>query len=231
MWNQPPKVGETRQSRAHAEPAPAQKSLLPPHAPWTRGARRGLRGEAGRGACDYWRQAAEFKVSSPGTPMPNPITTSVTETLRAPLADAFAAASGCDIPSIFQAHGRIPGVIKVDEHHGPWGAVGEKRLLTLSDGSTVREELVSFAPNEEYSYRVSGFTGPFAALVSEGRGVWHFTIEGPATTRIDWTYSFTPKSFLTEPAVWFIVKALWPGYMRKALARLKSQTEKAANAS
>jgi hypothetical protein len=158
--------------------------------------------------------------------MATPITTATVLTIRAPIERVFDAACGFDIPAVIKRHGMLPGVLKVDEHQGAWSAAGQKRLLTLSDGSSVREELISYAPARSYAYRVTGFTGPFAALVSEGRGEWNFSATGPNSTQVDWTYSFTPKSWFTRPAVWFIVKVLWPGYIRAALLRLKEEIEK-----
>lgn len=160
--------------------------------------------------------------------MPSPIAISVAERIEAPARAVFAAACGFDLPAVIKARGALPGVLKVEGHAAPWSAPGQARLLRLSDGSSVREELTSFTPEKSYAYRVSGFTGPFAALVAEGRGEWHFTTTGPGTTQIDWTYSFTPKSALSGPAVWFVVKVLWPGYIRSALARLKASVEGAA---
>lgn len=155
-----------------------------------------------------------------------PITTATALTIEAPIARVFAAACGFDIPAVIKRHGMLPGVLKVDGHQGAWETAGQKRILTLSDGSSVREELISFSPNNSYSYRVTGFTGPFAALVGEGRGEWNFSSTGPNATWVDWTYSFTPKSWLAGPAVWFIVKVLWPGYIRAALMRLKEEIER-----
>lgn len=159
--------------------------------------------------------------------MPRPVTTSVGITVAAPQTRVFEAAAGCELPAVFAAHRGLPGVMKVDEHKAAWSAPGQVRLLTLSDGSTVREELTAFSPPDSYAYRVSGFTGPFAALAAEGRGEWRFISLGSNATRIDWTYSFTPKSALAAPAVFFIVKALWPVWLRASLRRLKQQIERA----
>lgn len=145
--------------------------------------------------------------------------------IEAPLLRVFDAARGFNVAEIIKPRGVLPGVQKVDQHVGAWTAPGQKRLLTLSDGSSLVEELTAFTPNANFTYRVSSFTGPFAALVNEGRGEWNFTTTGPSRTLIDWTYSLTPKSFLAGPVVLFVVKMLWPGYARAALERLKVQIE------
>lgn len=145
-------------------------------------------------------------------------------------ARAFAAAAGCDAPAIFKAQGALPGVAKTEGHEAPWSAPGETRRLTLTDGSSLLEELAAFAPDREFAYRASGYGGPFGALVAEGRGRWRFEEISPSETRIEWRYSFAPSSVFAAPLVWFIVKLLWPGYMRSALARLKAEAEAPAPA-
>jgi hypothetical protein len=160
--------------------------------------------------------------------MTKSITISVAERVEAAAAAVFAAACDSDLPAIIKPRGALPGVLKVEGHAAPWSAPGQSRLLRLTDGSTLREELSSFARDKSFAYRVSSFTGPFAALVSEGRGEWHFTTTGPKSTQVDWTYGFTPKSAFATPAVWFLVKALWPGYIQAALKQLKAKVEAAA---
>lgn len=158
--------------------------------------------------------------------MAQAIRTATALTVEAPISVVFGAACGYDIPAVIKKRGVLPGVLKVENHQGAWSKPGQVRLLCLSDGSSVREELIEFTPEQSYAYRVSSFTGPFAALVSEGRGEWNFSQTGPNSTRIDWTYEMTPKSFWSGPAVWFVVKLLWPGYIRSALQRLKQEIER-----
>jgi len=76
-----------------------------------------------------------------------------------------------------------------------------------------------------FAYEVSGFTGFFAALARSAKGEWHFTMTGAEKTQIDWTYSFFPNGPVAEPLLWFIVKTLWPGYLRAALTRVKAAAE------
>lgn len=148
--------------------------------------------------------------------------------VAAPLAAVFAIAAGPDVTALFRAHGPVPGVVAVSGHEGAWSAPGETRLLSLSDGAGVREDLVAFRDNESFAYRVSGFTGLFGALVREARGEWRFRETAPGETRIEWTYRFSPASPLAALAGRFVVSALWPGYMRAALARIQCAAEERA---
>ena len=147
------------------------------------------------------------------------------QTIDAPTGAVFAVASGPEVPGLFMRHGAVPGVIGVSGHVAAWSAPGEVRDLTLNDGGSVREELVAFALNESFAYRVTGFAGLFAALVREAQGSWRFFETSPGRTQIEWTYSFAPASPLAAPAARLIVRSLWPGYMRAALLRIKERAE------
>ncbi|MEZ5892139.1 MAG: SRPBCC family protein [Parvularculaceae bacterium] len=154
-----------------------------------------------------------------------PVQLSVTETVHAPAADVFDAAVSIDARELIKKHGPLPGIVDVAEHDAPWSAIGEVRRHTLSDGSSVREELVAFTRGQTFGYRLTEFTGAFAPLVKSARADWHFTAQSAGRTQIDWTYAFTPKGAIAEPLLWFVVKLFWPGYLKAALARVKEKAE------
>lgn len=154
-----------------------------------------------------------------------PVQISVCETVNAPARAAFDAAASIDARALIRKHGPLPGIVDVDGHDAPWSATGEVRRHTLSDNSSVREELVAFTPGQTFAYRLTEFTGPFAPLVKSARADWHFTQAGQSKSKIDWTYAFTPTSAAAEPILWFIVKLFWPGYLKAALARVKQKAE------
>ena len=154
-----------------------------------------------------------------------PVQTSAVITVEAPLAAVFSTAASIDARELIQPQGILPGIEDVEGHDAPWSAIGEVRRHTLSDGASVREELISFARDSHFAYRVTDFTGAFAPIVSHAKGEWHFTQLGAEKTQIDWTYSFTPTGPIAEPVVWFIVKLFWPGYLKAALSRVKNKCE------
>ncbi len=160
--------------------------------------------------------------------MPKPVSTMATVSIAAPLRRVFDAARGLDIPATMRQHGPLPGVKTVEGFTGPYSAPGQIRRMTLTDGSSVREELTAYTAEKSYAYRIDGFTSAFASLVERGEAEWRFAGNRPGETRIEWTYALTPKSAAAVPAVWLIVSVLWPGYMRAALTRLKDEIEKAA---
>jgi hypothetical protein len=154
-----------------------------------------------------------------------PVQTSVTQYIDAPLERVFDASVSIDARELIREHGPLPAILHVDGHDAPWSAIGETRRHTLSDKSSVSEELIAFTRDKTFAYRLTEFTGAFAPLVKEARADWHFTQRAADRTRIDWTYVFHPTSFLAEPLLWFIVKLFWPGYLKSALARVKKKAE------
>ncbi len=153
------------------------------------------------------------------------VQTSVALTINAPLSQTFAVATGIEARALIKKHGFLPGIVQTEGHDAPWTAVGQRRRHTLTDNSSVNEELIAFTQNSTFAYNVSDFTGLFAAIVRSARGEWHFTTTGAEKTQIDWTYYFFPRTPIAEPLLWFVVKSLWPGYLRAALHRVKAAAE------
>jgi hypothetical protein len=139
----------------------------------------------------------------------------------APAERVFAAACGLDPRMIFLAYGVLPGVEAIAGHTAPWSAIGERRIVTLTDGSSLQEELARFDAGQSFLYNISGFSGALASLAAGGEGEWAVERAGQ-NSRLSWRYSLVPRSRLTAPAVALVVKMLMPGYMRAALKRIKS---------
>ena len=155
------------------------------------------------------------------------VQTSVTIVIEASLSHVFETAAGMDPRELIRPYGPLPGIDAVEGHDGAWSAPGQRRRYLLTDKSSVNEELTGFTRDHTYAYAVSGITGPFSAIVREARAEWHFTKVGAGKSQIDWTYFFTPSGPVAEPVLWFIVKMLWPGYLRAALTRVKQKAERA----
>ena len=162
----------------------------------------------------------------PGAAKPS-VQTSVTIVIDAPVPHVFATAAGMDPRVLIRPYGPLPGIDGVEGHEGPWSAPGQRRRYVLSDKSSVNEELTGFTRDHTYAYAVNGFSGLFSALAREARAEWHFTKISAGKSQIDWTYFFTPSGPVAEPVLWFVVKMLWPGYLRAALARVKEKAESA----
>ncbi len=156
-----------------------------------------------------------------------PIETCASITVDASLKDTFDTAASINPSDLIKKHGPLPGIVGGEGHDTPWSHVGQKRNHILSDDSSVNETLVAFQRDQSYTYKITDFTGPFAAVVESAQGEWTFVKIDDANTQIDWTYKFFPRNFLGSALVWLIAKTLWPGYLKNALTRVKEQAEHA----
>lgn len=155
-----------------------------------------------------------------------PVQISISQSVSAGAENVFRAATEINARELIRQHGPLPAIIDVSGHDAPWSEVGQARMHKLSDKSSVREELVAFAPHQTFAYHLSDFTGPFSVLTRDARAEWHFTTTGAAQTQIDWTYIFYPSGPVAEPMLWFFVKLFWPGYLKSALLRVKERAER-----
>lgn len=156
-----------------------------------------------------------------------PVQTSVAVVIHAPLARVFDVAVSIPPGDLIRPYGPLPGVAETDGAVS-WRAAGDRRRHALTDNSSVDEELTEFKLNAHFAYRLSNFTGGFSAFVAGGRAEWNFTPLSAGKTQIDWTYAFEPRGPVAESLVWFIVKLLWPGYLRAALQRVKEKAERSS---
>lgn len=154
-----------------------------------------------------------------------PVQISISQSVSAPKTETFQAAVGIDARELIRKHGPLPAIINVDGHDAPWSEIGQTRIHTLSDRSSVREELVGYTADQTFAYHLTNFSGALAPLVSDAKAEWHFTTTGENSTQIDWTYIFNPRGPIAEPVVWFLVKLFWPGYLKSALIRVKEKAE------
>jgi len=76
---------------------------------------------------------------------------------------------------------------------GPFGSVGSRRLVCLTDGGTAVEEVVHFElgqENRRFRYVVWNYTSPKFRGVSYGVGEFVHTQTAPNQTHVAWTYRF-----------------------------------------
>ena len=154
--------------------------------------------------------------------------TTVTTTVRASAAAAMNHVAPVDLTTIFTGYGPLPAVSATARQTGPWSSAGQSRVVTFSDGSTVRESLTAYTPARSFSYRITELTGTLQLLARELRGEWQFESQDGNGTTISWRYDFVPRNALIAPLVHVLVRTLWRGYMRRALRLWKAQFEPSA---
>lgn len=86
-----------------------------------------------------------------------------------------------DLPSVVATRALTPG---------GFGPAGSRRLVCLSDGSVILEQVVARQANGLFRYVVWNYTSDSARAVRYGVGEFRYTALEGGRTRIDWTYSF-----------------------------------------
>lgn len=132
---------------------------------------------------------------------------------------AFRAAAALDAIAVIRPYGPIPGVRAIEGHTGPWSETGQERLVTLTNGDTVREILDVYLPGVSFAYDVREFSGGFGMLVHEAFSEFIFEDIAPGRSRVLWRYTFAATEPLFRPVVWALLRLFYAGFLKRALAR------------
>lgn len=151
----------------------------------------------------------------------------VEDSAQTPAERAFYAISGIELPRVFTGYGPLPAVVGTRLQTIEWGRVGARRLVDLSDGSSVPEELTVWEPPRRFAYRVGPFTGALGRLVRHADGEWSFVQAGDRTA-ISWTYAFAPRTPAAGVLVRLLLAPLWRRYAGRALALCVREVETVA---
>jgi hypothetical protein len=136
--------------------------------------------------------------------------------------DAFAGTLPLPLTTIFSHwYGPIPPIRGVRDQVGEWSTVGQTRVVLLTGGGSMREELTSVDPPRSFGYILTDISGPMALLVGRADGEWTFTPSGTATT-VTWRWNIHPRWAPTAPLL-PVLGRLWKGYARQALEQLSAQ--------
>ena len=135
--------------------------------------------------------------------------------------EAFAGTLPLPLATIFSHwYGPIPPIKEVRDQTGEWDTPGQTRLVVLTGGGSMHEELTSLDPPDSFGYALTGITGPLGLLVGHADGKWIFTASGPATT-VTWRWNIHARSPFTAPLL-PVLGTLWKGYARQSLKTLSA---------
>jgi hypothetical protein len=118
-------------------------------------------------------------------------------TVNRPLAVVVSRAEKTDIKDAIHKAGDLPGVTG---HYAlnqiPFGSPGARRLVCLSDGGTLEEEVLERGQSGDsrvFRYIVWNYTSKQGRPIEYGLGEFHHTALDNTHTHIVWTYSFKLK--------------------------------------
>ncbi|MBW1885049.1 MAG: SRPBCC family protein [Deltaproteobacteria bacterium] len=159
----------------------------------------------------------------------------VTGSIAAELETVFDVLARIDLRTIMQGYGPLPAVEGVEDQTGNWDSIGESRIIRLADGSGMLETLTAVDRPRHFAYTISEPTNALRFLIATVRGAWTFEQAGAADSspivKAIWRNELRPRSILTWPLTWLIVKRFWQPYMAAALARASLQVVEACDRS
>lgn len=144
--------------------------------------------------------------------------------IAAPPQQLFDLTTDCRaLPRFVRPSGPIPGVDRAEMLDNAAPAVGALRRVTLTDGTTVDEEIVALTRPSLHRYRwVQPPAPPFSLLVRSALATWSFQSLGAGDgTRLIWTYRFELSSPLALPAA-YLLKLVFERWMRQSLAQVRA---------
>jgi hypothetical protein len=151
---------------------------------------------------------------------------------------AFAYVVGGPLEAMIPKTRRLPGVTGVTPlTPGPWGAVGGRRHVHLSDGSQTTEQVLEAVPGERFRYEVWDYSTAAAKPIAYALGDFAFTGLDGGRTEIAWTYAFRLRSNVFPGNLgglgrWLMKASFIDGpyaeLMRASLAAMKAALEKGA---
>jgi hypothetical protein len=112
-----------------------------------------------------------------------------------PAAAVFAYVVSGPLAEMIPQTKKLPGVTGVTLlTPGPWGGVGERRIVHLSDGSQTTEQVLESAPGKRFRYEVWDYSTAAGKPIAYALGEFVFRAVDDERTEIVWTYAFRLRS-------------------------------------
>lgn len=125
-----------------------------------------------------------------------------------------------ELPRLFnRRYAAIPPIKAVRGQDGTWGKPGQTRVVMLSGGGSMREELREVKAPSRFAYHLDEVTGPMRALVRSVDGAWEFERAGTGV-RITWRWTLHPRGRVGALAM-PLFERMWQGYARQALENIE----------
>ncbi|SRR5260221_2106877 len=124
------------------------------------------------------------------------------------------------LPRFLHPVGLLPGLEAVEMHDGALLGKGARRRVTMTDKSTIDEEVLVYERPKKHVYRWLRAPSPFSVLVRSGEADWTFTPDGSGT-HVDWVYTFELTTPLVYPLAALVIMA-FERWMARGLETLEA---------
>lgn len=128
--------------------------------------------------------------------------------------------SSIELPKWWKDSGENSGVKSIELLGGSYDKIGDVRKITFKDGSTAVEELLSYNPVANYSYRINEYPGSKKKHTDVAYcQFWFDRIKGQ--TRITWDYVLPYRTVFSRMALSLFLTFSLKKFMHKSLANAK----------
>ena len=120
---------------------------------------------------------------------------------------------------------------------GPWGGVGERRYVHLTDGSQTTEQVLESVPGRHFRYEVWDYSTAAGKPIAYALGEFQFKALDAGRTEIAWTYAFRLRSNMFPGSLgglgrWLMRRVFldtaYAELMRASLAAIRTRLEAGA---
>ncbi|MGB1307582.1 MAG: SRPBCC family protein [Oceanihabitans sp.] len=129
-----------------------------------------------------------------------------------------------EIPNWLKQYKSIPAAIYAETIKDTYNQPGAVRKVHFDHNESVIEELLSYNPNANYSYKITNFTSKLKHLTKAAYGqVWFNTINDK--THITWDYTFTYKNIFARILLSMVLTLAFKKFMQSSLKHAKQYIE------
>ena len=133
--------------------------------------------------------------------------------------------SGAELPNWLKKVGKIPSALNAVNQTDTYNEPGDQRIVEFDGGDSVHEELITFNPFANYSYKASQFTNILKKFSKEAYSqVWFDNVDDK--TRITWNYMYTSKNLIAKLLLKVILNMIsYEDFMQESLENARDYIE------
>lgn len=124
--------------------------------------------------------------------------------------------SNDELPNWLKKSGMVHAALNAEVLTGTYLNVGARRRVYFDGGNSVLEELLTYNPHANYSYKISEFTNIISRFSTHAYGQFWFDREDDKT-RVTWEYSFSHKNAVSRIILGLMLTKSFRKFMEQSL--------------
>ena len=129
-----------------------------------------------------------------------------------------------ELPRWLKKYGNIHAALNTEILSESYDFIGAKRKVYFNGGDSTIEELLTYNPHANYSYKIYDFTNAIKKFTDAGFGQFWFDRVGNKT-RVTWVYTFSYKNIFSKIILKLLLKFVFKKFMYNNLVNAKNYIE------